>query len=78
MGGPSILGSEFVRRPFPQRRVRTTIVLLAPSFNNLAGLAQHHEPMGIQAFLRERAIEQLSVGITVGFPGREKSIRTPF
>jgi len=45
------------------------IVLPPPSFDNLLGFTQRHEPMGIQAFLPKGAVERFHVCIAGGLAG---------
>jgi len=75
----TILASEFVRRSLSQRPVRTTLIVFPPpSPDDLLCLAQTGEPMRVEALRPEGPIKGFHVRLSVGLPGREKSIRTPF
>ena len=54
------------------------IIFLTLAFDNLFGVRQILEPLGIQAFGPEGSIERFDEGIVGRLPGREKSIFTPF
>lgn len=60
MGGAPLLGGELRRRYSSNRSVRSGLVVaLTPDGNDLAGVSQGCEPVLIEAFVPEPAVEAL-------------------
>lgn len=78
LGWVSLVG-EGVRGRVPECRVGPLLVVVAPPFFDAgSGIGQAQEPRGVQALGPQPGVERLDERVVRGFPGREKSISTPF
>jgi len=53
------------------------IVVLTPFLHFQAGVVKRQEPVGVEAFAAELAVEDSMKALSVGLPGREKPSSTP-
>jgi hypothetical protein len=54
------------------------VVVSAPSLQLFAGVGKAHEPMRVQTFRPQPAVEGLDEAVVGELPGREKSSVKPF
>ncbi len=54
-----------------------SVVVLSPRFDLSLGILDVEEPVLVQTFQAEPAVEGFAVSIVHGFPGLEKSRTTP-
>ena len=73
------LTSKLARRLFSESPVRTAVIVFPPPpLDELFRLHDAREPVNVEALRSHVPLNDSMNALSVGLPGREKSIRTPF